>query len=82
MSDNSAEPEGSEGGSGVAVGVLDVVLLVVFLVVVMLIVRRFWRKRAERNKLKDLKINTTCVYYLPFSHGVINRDSVVLITHA
>lgn len=55
MSDSGEE--GSEGASGV--GVLDIALLVLFLAVVVLIVMRFRRKRAERNKLRDLKINTT-----------------------
>ena len=40
------------------VGVLDVVLLAVFFAVVVLIVLRFRRKRAEQNKLRDLRINT------------------------
>ena len=55
MSDNGEEV--SEGAAGV--GVVDVALLVLFLAVVVLIVMRFRRKRAERNKLRDLKINTT-----------------------
>lgn len=54
-------PESVEESSGEAamVGVLDVVLVLVFVVVVVLIVMRFRRKRAEQNKLKDLRITTT-----------------------
>lgn len=48
-----------EGSGGVAmVGALDVALLMVFVVVVVLIVLRYRRRKAEQNKLKDLKIST------------------------
>ena len=40
-------------------GVIDVLLVVGFSIVVILIVMRFRRRRAEKNKLKDLRINTT-----------------------
>ena len=54
----SESVEESSGSGAAMVGVLDVVLVLVFVAVVVLIVMRFRRKRAEQNKLKDLKINT------------------------
>ena len=54
----SESVEESSGGASM-VGMLDVVLVLVFVVVVVLMVMRFRRKRAEQNKLKDLRINTT-----------------------
>lgn len=54
-----AKVEDSSEGQAAMVSVLDIVLVLVFVVVVVLIVMRFRRRKAEQNKLRDLRINST-----------------------